>query len=287
MKGLAEYVMRGRMQALLVAVFGAGTLLFSWVSAAVIALVTLRKGEAEGSYVMMWAILPAGVVLYFGEIGPFGMIIGSLVLAVILRRTGSWQATMVAASGVGVITGLLLLTVGANYLDQVAEIFGQLFTDFEERMAEGGSDITIVSPGTLQIAGILGLMNAFSSMMCVLLARWWQAGLYNPGGFGEEFRALRLAPQVTVVTLLSGVVLVSLGIEYRVWAVMTVLPLTMAGVALVHHQVNKRDRGAQPLVFFYSLWLVFDLAKVAVVILAVVDSFRNLRGASQAEKDSE
>ena len=46
MRGLAEFTMRGRWQALGIAVLGAGSLLFGWISAAAIALVTLRKGTA-------------------------------------------------------------------------------------------------------------------------------------------------------------------------------------------------------------------------------------------------
>ena len=54
--------MRGRPQALLVAVLGSASLLFSWVSAAAIALVTLRRGAAEGAFVLLWALLPAAVI---------------------------------------------------------------------------------------------------------------------------------------------------------------------------------------------------------------------------------
>ncbi len=42
MKVVAEYVMRGRNQAVLVSVLGASSLMFSWISAAVLALVTLQ-----------------------------------------------------------------------------------------------------------------------------------------------------------------------------------------------------------------------------------------------------
>lgn len=287
MKALAEFVMRGRMQALVVAVLAAGTLLFSWASASVIALVTLRKGLAEGGYILMWAVLPAAVVLYMGEIGPLGMVVGTTMLAAVLRHTVSWQATLVTASIIGVLTGLALVIIAPGYLAQIADIFGQLFQDFEKRLEEGGSEVTIVAPGQTQIAGILGLMNAFSCVLCLLLARWWQAILYNPGGFGAEFRMLRLSPQVSTLLLVLGFAVASLGIEYRVWGVLAALPLTIAGIALVHYKVYQRGRGSQSLVFFYLLWLFFDLVKAAVVITAVIDSYRNLRGVGPVDKDSE
>jgi hypothetical protein len=287
MKALAEYVMRGRSQALWVAVLAAGTLLFSWVSASVIALVTLRRGLTEGGHILMWAVLPAAVVLYMGEIGPFGMVVGTTILAGILRHTVSWQATLVAASFVGVLTGLALVILSPGYLAQIADIFSQIFADFEKRLEEGGSEVQILAPGPTQIAGILGLMNAFSCVMCLLLARWWQSMLYNPGGFGTEFRALRLSPQVSTILIGGGLVIASFGIEYRIWAVLAALPLSIAGIALVHHKVHQRVRGSQPLVFFYMLWLFFDLTKAAVVALALIDSYKNLRGDQVADNDSD
>ena len=52
MRGLAEFIMRGRWQALGIAVLGSGSLLFGWISAAAIALVTLRKGTASGGWLV-------------------------------------------------------------------------------------------------------------------------------------------------------------------------------------------------------------------------------------------
>ncbi len=39
---------------------GAGSLMFCWISAAVIALVTLRKGAGAGAWLLLWALLPPG-----------------------------------------------------------------------------------------------------------------------------------------------------------------------------------------------------------------------------------
>jgi hypothetical protein len=55
MRALAELVMKGRKQAAFVAVIAALLPLLYWVSAAVIALVTLRKGPQDGAGVLVWA----------------------------------------------------------------------------------------------------------------------------------------------------------------------------------------------------------------------------------------
>ena len=61
MRGLAEFIMRGRWQALAVAVLGAGSLLFGWISASAVALVTLRRGVVTGAWLTLWALLPAAL----------------------------------------------------------------------------------------------------------------------------------------------------------------------------------------------------------------------------------
>ena len=59
MRALAEFLMRGPKQAVIVAVIAAALPLMFWLSAAVLTLVTLRKGVGEGVNVLVWALLPA------------------------------------------------------------------------------------------------------------------------------------------------------------------------------------------------------------------------------------
>ena len=168
MKALAEYVMRGRIPALWVAVLTAGTLMFSWLSAAIIALVILRKGKAEGAFILMWAILPAGAILFMGEIGPFGMLIGTSVLAGVLRWTRSWSYTLLAAVMVGLFAGLLLMTLGSGYLANIADIFQNFINQLQQQLPEQEKQVTLQSPSVVQIAGLLAMMNSATSVLCLI-----------------------------------------------------------------------------------------------------------------------
>jgi hypothetical protein len=109
MRALAEYVMRGRAQAVLVAALATGTVLFAWIGAAVVALVTLRKGAGHGAYVLFWALLPAAMLAALGDPGPVTTLLGVMLLAVVLRASHSWSWSLVAAVLSGLLTGLLLL----------------------------------------------------------------------------------------------------------------------------------------------------------------------------------
>lgn len=278
MRAVAEYVMRGRNQALWVSVIGASTLMFSWLSAAVLALVTLRRGPGEGVYILAWAVLPAGFLLaVFGEMGPLGMITGTTALAVLLRWTMSWQLTLIGASLIGALTGLGLLLLGVSYLEQLAAIFAEFFTQFEAQLSQGDEQVKLQAPGIATIAGMLGFMNAASCVMCLLLARWWQAALYNPGGFRQEFHSIRFTPAVSTVLVLIMMLIGTYGLEYRPWAVLFAVPLSVAGLGYVHARAAHRKLGTTWLTIFYILWLVLDPMKLIVIGVAVADSYIDFR----------
>ncbi len=270
--------MRGRNQALWVSVLGASTLLFSWLSAAVLALVTLRRGPTEGAYILAWAVLPAGFLLaVFGDVGPLGMIVGTTALAMMLRWTASWPLTLFGASLVGAITGLGMLWLGVNYLEQLATFFAEVFADLGAQLSQDGEPVELQAPGIATIAGMLGLMNAVSCVLCLLLARWWQAALYNPGGFSQEFHSLRYSPQASTALVVLMLLVSTYGLEYRPWAVLISVPLSIAGLSVVHARAAYRKLGKGWLTVFYLLWVLLDPVKLIVIGVAVADSWINFR----------
>jgi len=278
LKGLAEFVMRGRFQALLVTVAGAGSLMFCWISAAVVALVTLRKGAGAGVWLLLWALLPAGTLLYvFGDSGPLTLLAGTMCLALVLRNTVSLPMAILASVAVGGVSGLGLVVFGGEYLDQVVVYFGEFLATLEQQLSQGGEPVVLAKPDAVQIAGMLGAGTALMSVLCLLLARYWQAALYNPGGFGQEFKALYYPATVSTALAVAAIVLAGLGAQYRTWSVICLLPLTFAGVALVHARAQSRGRGRGGLAGFYVAWLLFDPVKLLVVFSAIADSWFNFR----------
>jgi hypothetical protein len=278
MRAIAEYVMRGRSQALWVAVFGAILPMFSWVSAAVLALVTLRRGPLEGAYILAWAVLPAGFLLAVaGYTGPVGMIVGTTALAMLLRWSVSWPLTLIGASLIGAVTGIGLLLLGVSYLEQLAAIFADFFAQFAAQSGAGEQPVVLVPPGIATIAGMLGLMNAVSCVLCLLLARWWQSLLYNPGGFRQEFYGIRYSPQLAMVLVVLMLLVSTFGLDYRPWAVLFAVPLSIAGLAFVHARAAHRKLGTGWLTVFYVLWAVLDPVKLIVIGVAVADSWIDFR----------
>lgn len=278
MKAIAEFAMRGRFQALLLTVAGSGSILFCWISAAVLALVTLRKGVGMGAQLLLWALLPSGVLLYTtGDSGPLALLLGTMFLAVVLRSTVSLPLAVLACVPVGFLASVMALSVGGQYLDQMVSLFGEFLAQLERQLSESGEAVQLARPTAAQIAGMLGAGVAMMSVLCLLLARYWQAALYNPGGFGVEFRGLRYTPGVASALALGGVAIAALGVEYRSWAVTGMMPLNFAGLALVHARVNARGQGAGWLFGFYAAWLLLDPVKLMVVFVAIADSWFDFR----------
>ncbi len=147
----------------------------------------------------------------------------------------------------------------------------------EQQLSQGGQAVELPRPGATQIAGMLGAGTAMMSVLCLLLARYWQAALYNPGGFGAEFKALYYPATVSSVLVVAALVLYGLGMQYRTWAMICLIPLTFAGLALVHTRLELRGQGKGWLTGFYIAWLIFDPVKLLVVFLAIADSWLNFR----------
>jgi hypothetical protein len=283
---LAEFIMRGRAQALLVAVVGAASILFSWISAAAVALVTLRKGAGEGAWLLLWALLPALVVAWrVGDVSYLALLAGTAGLALVLRATVSLGTALLASVALGLVTGGLMLAFGGDYLALVNDNIVEPYLALREQALEqAGNAVTLPRPGVGAIAGAAGTGTAVMAVMCLLLARYWQAALYNPGGFGEEFRALRYPLGVSAALALGVLALSSLGLEWSIWAMLGLVPLTFAGIGLVHARARARHWSTAAVALFYLSWLLLPM-QLVMVFLAVTDSVVDFRTRWQARDD--
>jgi hypothetical protein len=270
--------MRGRWQALAVVVAGAISSLFAWISAAVIALVILRKGASAGAWLFLWALLPAGGFAYlYGDTSTLTLLAGTFALAVVLRNSVSLALALLASVAVGGFAGLVALTLGAQYLEQLGNVLEQMLNNMLSDLPEAAEQPALVALGKVQLAGMIGAGSAVMSALSLLLARYWQAALYNPGGFGREFRALRYPVAVTALLVLAGLGLSTVGARLGQWAMIFIMPLTFAGLAVVHSWGVARGRGTGWFAAFYIAWVLLEPLRLLVALLAVADSWLDFR----------
>jgi hypothetical protein len=279
MRSLAEFAMRSRATALLVAVLSTGTSLFFWVGAAVVALVTLRKGTSEGLILLLWSLLPAGAVLYLlAEVLPVANLIAAFLLAWVLRNTISLATTLIMAPVTGLFLGAILLTIASPYLDFLVQIMDELVTQWRQGLPAGTDGaMVIMAPGRELISGGLVVMHTLAVSVSILLARWWQSTLYNPGGFASEFHNLRLGYRPAATLLLSAGYCMTLGEQYALWATALSIPLLMSGLGLLHCLLNKTHNTRRWLWLLYFSVVLIDPVKWVICLLAVIDSFIDVR----------
>lgn len=282
MRRLAEFIMRGRMQAIVVVALASALPMMFWLGAAAASLVLLRRGLNDALSVIVWALLPAAVWVYFGDPRPILGILGALIIAYILRATASWSKALLASLLVGVVFAWVLGIVFAQPLADLAaelnEIVAKMLTELYEQLS-AEEQLQLQS---LIVPVLTGLMAAVLQVLCVLsvlLARYWQAALYNPGGFGHEFKRLRL-PAVIVFPLVFGMLFApSLGIQAAILTPVCSVPLVFTGLAVVHGLVAKYRLGNFWLIGLYVGMVLFtQLTYPLLVVLAIVDSVFDFRG---------
>jgi hypothetical protein len=270
--------MGGRARAMIVAIAGASSLLFAWLSAAVVALVMLRKGVGEGLQLLLWASLPALVIARVtGDSTVIALLVGTAALAAVLRLSLSMALAALASTAIAVVTGVFMAAFAEPVLAELARVFGEFAAAMEQQGGGESLGVQIRPPTPLLLAGMLGTANGALSYLCLVLGRSWQAGLYNPGGFGEEFRALRFPPIVVWGLAAVALALISAGFEWRSWGAMCLLPLTIAGFALLHARARVRGQSSFWLGAIYTAWLVFDAAKLALIGLVLADAVLDFR----------
>ncbi|AYF89793.1 hypothetical protein SA496_23405 [Pseudomonas sp. JS3066] len=282
MRALAEFIMRGRVQATLVVAGAAALPLMFWLSAAAGCLVLLRRGVNDALGIIAWALLPALGWWYFGEPRTLMVLVGALGLALVLRSSVSWTRVLMISVALGLLYGLVL---GAVFREPIAAMAGELQKLMPQVM--GGvysqlADDERARLGAMVAPVLTGLIAALLQLVSVLsltLGRYWQAALYNPGGFGSEFRALKLPPALAFGLLAAMLLGPNLGLELAMLTPICSVPLAFAGLALVHGLAKQGGLAGFWLVGLYvSLLLFMQLVYPLLVVLAIVDSLIDFRG---------
>lgn len=290
MRAMAEFIMRGRMQATLVVVGCAALPLLFWLSAAAGCLVLLRRGMSDALGVLAWALLPALVWWYFGEPRTLMVLLGSWGLAAVLRASESWVRVLLVSVAVGLLYAVVLGAVFREPIEAMAvelqkllpHVFGDVYQQMSvEERARLGALITPV------LNGLIAALLQIVSVVCLILGRYWQALLYNPGGFGREFRSLKLPRAPMLVLLVCMLVGPNFGPELAMLTPLCSVPLMFAGLALIHGLVAAKRLTRFWLVGLYVTLLLFmQLIYPLLVVIAIVDSLIDFRG-RLASKDAD
>jgi hypothetical protein len=292
MRVLADFAMQGRWRAV-GATAGLGLLgIFippiAILSGAVVALVALRLGIAQALLVAGSAGLVLGVLVFamMGGSPLIGIMAGLAqwlpvaAMGEVLRQSVSWRTTLSMA---GLVAGSLVLLARLLVPDLEGAWVAagrEMLTPFVE---SGGVAMEEVEGALITIApyltGLLAGIFLLSMVLSLVIARYWQALLYNPGAFGPEFRDLQLGRSLAVVVVVLALFgqLADVPLALEMAFILGVL-FFIQGLAVMHALTQAQGMSHFWLVGMYVL-LVLALPQMFLLIAALgaIDGVARLR----------
>jgi len=256
-----------------------------FLAAILVGFVTLHRGYKLGLVVLLGVAIPAFAVAIWKQafVIDFVLIRCLLVwlLASILCTTVSWRLVLEVMTIVGLLAVLGfhlfledtvawwsgILNHYAAFLNSI--VSGQLS---EDRMQEL---VTQAAPIASGLFSALLLSGAFAQL---LLARWWQATLFRPGGLAKEFVEIRAGTILAVVLTVTLIVAV-MGVDFAIDALpVVILPFAIAGLSLIHKWMRFNKKAVYLVVAVYIGLIFLPILFMSVLALAgYVDSWYNLR----------
>ncbi|MBI5451228.1 MAG: DUF2232 domain-containing protein [Gammaproteobacteria bacterium] len=300
MRAFVSFILRGRWHAMLSAIVAAVLSLLlpllGHISGAIVSLVTLRNGAAEGIIVACGALLVlAGLglvsTLQHEVVTTFLVAMGAVVwlpaviIAAVHRQRRDYGAALAIAAGIG-LSGILMMYI---IIDDVTgwwtrlleAVLMPLLADLRTTMPEAELKKLLENMAEV-MTGLVAAMIVYSIMINLMIARWWQSLLFNPGGFRAEFLRLRLGRVATIVALiiiafsmLGGKAMSSLAGNL---VVLVVAVFSLQGLALLHAMIDHYKAHVGWLVGAYVLMLLLaPQAMVTLAALGLTDSWLDFR----------
>ncbi len=272
MQAFAAFIVKNRTQAAVSALFGS---LLPMISPAVVGLIALSQNIRETVMVMLWACL---IPIVFTDLNTVGgdltiavtclSLLAILIAAAVLKAANSWSLTLLFAV---VISALFALSANlAIETGPIIEAINQVLVANNVKLP--------VAVNAQILTGFCASIIALQTLLALLLSRWWQATLYNPGGLRQEITALRLEKAITwflVITIIG----ISLSTESAFsWISLLLLPLLFAGCGFIHWWLHHTNRASTVVfVLLYLMLIMLEPVRLLVGLIAILDSHFDLR----------
>ncbi|MCH8257219.1 MAG: hypothetical protein IIA75_04850 [Proteobacteria bacterium] len=276
--------MRGRPHAVGATLISTSLPLLNWLGSAIVGLVILRKGPVEGLMVLMWALMPLGITLYLiGDPSSVIALLGTAILAYVLRVTVSWEITLAIAVLVSAFGSLVFELTATDVLAVIVEWYMEYMRQLAGQLQQTGE--LSVAEAKNSILGFFAIGQAYAMLAFLVLARWWQSELYNPGAFGKEFHQIRISPVLSTTLVVMMLFCFVFSEQLGRWIPLLTVPLIVSALAFVHWVMGTRKLSGNWVFGFYLLLLLlFQVVYPLLASLALVDSWFNLRTRIQSKE---
>lgn len=202
--------------------------------------------------------------------------------AIVLRKFNNWSFTLELAALLGVlVVGIIHIiypdiqhwwSVQLNaYFAKTTEVVGKLKGEAAATNVEHQAQA--VAAAKYFATGLITVSIMFNVLLQLLVARWWQAVMFNPGGLRKELLQIRLG-HITALVFAIEIILSYAGNDFA----LDTLPILYgaffgAGLSLIHSLTELTKYPVLWLVLFYGVlvWL-FPLSIIIIGIIALFDT---------------
>lgn len=254
----------------------------SWLSVAIVALITLRKGARQGFEIMLPALvvhlIPLMMLVQWDSavVNTVLEYLPCYAAALVLRQTAKWQYVFGAFVLQSLVCFALIQLFVPEFPAEQYQQFQELFAEYQDiiRTASEGINVTTLEQLLvgLQLVGIMA-----SSLFSLSFARSIQSKLFLPGGFSEELAAFRCGKWSLLL-----LVAVSVASYYGLALGLCLLPLTascffLSGVNLLVNISGKRKQMTLMTLLALLLFTRPMLILLAFIVIGSLDSIFNFR----------
>ena len=290
MRSFGNYLLSSRIHA--IGFISLTSIVSFYMSSIMIALTVMRRGGVYGLQVIAGCVVFIVLVLSFINKIPYTDVLMIALrtwlpvwcCAMVLRKTESQAAMTLTAGFFGTIFIILMYVLIDDvpvwwqhwfntFLDAVLK--GNLTADATARIEQLKSDIGQIAP---MINPLIISFLVIRLITVILIGRWWQSRLFNPGGFRKEFYGLQL-PRPLIYLALIGIIALLIGNETQLSPVRDLLWLVIImylfqGISSVHRLIRKRNYSTAWLVAMYCFLVVlFPHMIVFIACIGMADSW--------------
>lgn len=256
----------------------------AWLGEVVIALITLRLGFYQGAKTALAAYLPLALAFLFFV--HHGVILFEaytlawiIVFAAVLRWTNGWGPLLFFSA----IVALIHVISARVFNPEITQLWqAQLHSALDGSAFFKNTDPKQQQQMLEYLASIAtGFTATFimvGQLTVLLLARWWQASLFNPGGLRQELTNISM-PFIGSIGLMA----IYFGTLY--WPALfndlimaATYPFTLSGLSLLHFYAERQNYGRFLLISVYLLFaIMFFIMLNLLALISIVDSYIDLR----------
>lgn len=205
------------------------------------------------------------------------------LISLVLRRTVNLAGAMLAAAVLGLLTLVLIYVVAGDPAPWWYEHLLLIRSTLEEAglFPKGVSVDVLLQDLSRLMTGVVVASLALGAVCGLLLGRWWQALLVNPGGLRTEFHNLRFpqTPGLVVLALMIFTQFASTPASDMAAQVVLIMlvPYLFAGLAVLHGLVAQHGRGKGWLIAVYALLSIIPQTALLLSGLGLIDTWVDFR----------